>query len=105
MQYIVLPTPSPSERRISQPYGVYSIRTRLLTTYSTVQSRNVCLIHFYGDYNPCLYNFVSDSVRDIQLSPSLHYYPPEKVITCTARGDPSPTFKWQKKENDAIWMD
>src|SRR6218665_2740496 len=51
------------------------------------------------------YNSVSDSVRDVQLFPSLSNLPPGTVITCSAKGNPSPTFKWQKMENGANWMD
>src|SRR6218665_877468 len=51
------------------------------------------------------YNSVSDSVRDVQLSISLSNLPPGTVITCSAKGNPSPTFKWQKMENCATWMD
>ena len=48
----------------------------------------------------------SDSVRDVQLSPSLSSYPLGSNITCSAKGHPPPTFKWQKMEDDnATWVD
>jgi len=48
----------------------------------------------------------SDSVRDVQLWPSLSSYPPGTSITCSAKGYPSPNFKWQKLEDDNVtWVD
>src|SRR6218665_634769 len=48
----------------------------------------------------------SDSVRDVQLSPSLTSYPPGSSITCSAKGYPLPTFNWQKLEDDNVtWVD
>lgn len=48
---------------------------------------------------------VSDSVRNVNLSPSHSFYSPGSIITCMAEGRPSPTFKWQELENSGTWMD
>lgn len=40
------------------------------------------------------------------MSPSFsNFCPSGVVITCTAKGHPSPTFRWQEMENYGNWTD